>query len=123
MNKFFAPDETLLASELWDFLSGQPKTMEQILDIINTIATPNFLTEFQFINDHTNRGKTEYAQKLNAWFLCSERNLVNQEITILDIIRTDRSLTRIYYKTPFDNKGNYNFNRYNELVNALQSHQ
>lgn len=33
--KFFAKEEILIASELWDHLSGQSKTMEQILDIVS----------------------------------------------------------------------------------------
>lgn len=32
--KFFSPDEVLLGSELWDFLSAQENTMEEILDVI-----------------------------------------------------------------------------------------
>jgi hypothetical protein len=31
--KFFSPDEILIASELWDHLSGQENTMEEILQI------------------------------------------------------------------------------------------
>lgn len=37
--KFFSPDEILIASELWDHLSGQPNTMEQILEVV--IETAN----------------------------------------------------------------------------------
>jgi len=33
--KFFAQDEILIASELWDHLSGQNDTMEQLLDIVS----------------------------------------------------------------------------------------
>ena len=33
--KFFAPEEILIASELWDHLSGQKNTMEQLLDIVS----------------------------------------------------------------------------------------
>ena len=32
--KFFSPDEILIASELWDHLSGQSNTMEQILEVV-----------------------------------------------------------------------------------------
>lgn len=32
--KFFAHEEVLIASELWDFLSGSQNTMEEILDVI-----------------------------------------------------------------------------------------
>jgi hypothetical protein len=33
--KFFAKEEVLIAGELWDFLSGQPNTMNDILDVIS----------------------------------------------------------------------------------------
>jgi hypothetical protein len=33
--KFFANEEVLIASELWDYLSGQQNTMEQILGIVS----------------------------------------------------------------------------------------
>ncbi|MCG2734960.1 MAG: TdeIII family type II restriction endonuclease [Thermoplasmatales archaeon] len=119
MNKFFAQDETLIACELWDLLSEQTQTMEQILEIINTIATPNFLIEFQFINDSANRKKSNYIEKLEKWFLYSEKNLVVNDMNISSIIKNGISLTRIYNKTPFDNKGNYNFERYSILMNIL----
>lgn len=36
--KFFSPEEILLSSELWNHLSGQKKTMEEILEVIsNTV--------------------------------------------------------------------------------------
>ena len=33
--KFFSPEEVLLSSELWNHLSGQEDTMEQILKAIS----------------------------------------------------------------------------------------
>jgi hypothetical protein len=32
--KFFSPDEVLIAGELWDFLSGEEDTMDEILNVI-----------------------------------------------------------------------------------------
>ncbi len=46
--KFFAPDEILLADELWNFLSGDENTMQQIIDVINEIATPQFVENYDF---------------------------------------------------------------------------
>lgn len=37
--KFFAHDEVLLANELWNFLSGHERTMEDILDVIITTVS------------------------------------------------------------------------------------
>ena len=42
LKKFFALDEFLIAKELWDFLSGQTDTMNEIINIIKSIATPQF---------------------------------------------------------------------------------
>ncbi|MBU2495460.1 MAG: TdeIII family type II restriction endonuclease [Candidatus Omnitrophica bacterium] len=37
--KFFAPEEVLIAGELWDFLSGNQGTMSDILDVITETAS------------------------------------------------------------------------------------
>lgn len=34
--KFFSPDEVLLSNELWDHLSGEVNTMEEILEVISS---------------------------------------------------------------------------------------
>ncbi len=119
MNKFFAPDETLVASELWNFLSGQLDTMEQILEIINAIATPQFVSKFQFLNDAANRHTPDYKSKLENWFLCSEIKIVNNETRILSAISRDTKLQRIYNRTPFDSKGCYNLDRFNKLNSII----
>jgi hypothetical protein len=36
---YFAPEEFMLGSELWDFLSGEENTMEQILEIIQEVVS------------------------------------------------------------------------------------
>ena len=51
MNKYFATDESLVANELWDLLSGQQNTMDEILDIINAVSTTEFLEKFKFLSD------------------------------------------------------------------------
>jgi len=44
--KFFSPEEVLIAAELWDHLSGENNTMEQIFDIITeTIKKLTFATK------------------------------------------------------------------------------
>ena len=52
-SKYFSMNEFLIANELWDFLSGKEKTMYQLLEIINAIATPEFKEKFEFINRFT----------------------------------------------------------------------
>lgn len=36
--KFFAPEEILIADELWDFLSGSKRTMDEILNLIAEVV-------------------------------------------------------------------------------------
>lgn len=115
MNKYFASDETLLASELWNFLSGQEKTMEEILEIINTISTTEFLTKFQLLTNNSKRTTCEYITQLSEWNLFSELELINDNDDIIRKIGHDSSLKKVYNRMAFDNKGNYNKERYNIL--------
>lgn len=115
MTKYFAPNETLIANELWDLLSGQQNTMEQILEIINSISTTTFLAKFQLLTDNAQRTTPAYKVQLTEWNLHSELELVNNDALIRKKIGTDKALNRIYNKTAFDNKGNYNSDRYIEI--------
>ena len=119
MNKYFDPLESLVASELWDFLSGQNNTMEQILEIINSISTTKFLEKFQYLNDNSNRDKSNYITQLNEWNLYSEIELITKDEIITKKITGDRNLTRLYNKSPFDNNGVYNFERHFEINKIL----
>jgi hypothetical protein len=116
MNKFFAAAEVLLASELWDFLSGELSTMEQLLQIINAIATTEFLTKYDFLNDYQNkRYDIElYKQRLSEWNLYSELKLAANEATIKKKIGADKKLNRIFNQLMLKD-GEYNFERYNVL--------
>ena len=119
MKRFFADDETLVASELWDFLSGEENTMEEILAIINTISTTDFLNKYRFLTDNSNRNKPEYLTLLQEWNLSSEQFLIEHNNRIRESLTTD-TLMRKFNQTAFDNKGNYNRERYivlRELIN------
>lgn len=73
--KYFDKKEVLLAEELWNRLSGGiSNTMEEILEIINQIAKPNFLENYMFINDPENfeKDKEKYSEILEQWFLFDE---------------------------------------------------
>lgn len=115
MNKFFAPDESLIASELWDFLSGEENTMEEILEIINTISTTSFIDKFKLLNDDGKKGTAEYLAQLTEWNLFSEFELNTNQLIVLDKIDRNTKLTRIFNKKSFDTTGNYNWHKYNEL--------
>lgn len=115
MTKFFASNETLVASELWNKLSGQENTMEEILEIINTISTTEFLNKFKLLSDNSKRQTPEFKWQLTEWNIFSEIELIEKNDEIIKIIGKDRVLNRIYNRTSFDNKGNYNFDRYHAL--------
>jgi hypothetical protein len=119
MTKYFSPSETLIANELWDLLSGQQNTMENILDIINTISTTSFLGKFQLLTDNAKRTHADYIAQLTEWNLFSEIELINNNAAILQNIGKDKALTRVYNKTTFDSKGNYNSDRYNLLKEMI----
>jgi hypothetical protein len=120
MTKYFAPNETLVASELWDFLSGEPNTMEQILEIINIISTTKFLEKYQVLNNSDLRNKNRYMRILGEWNLYSEIELINNDNLLIEKIRTNKSLIRLYNQKPFNNKGVYNIDRYNHLINLIR---
>jgi len=117
MNRFFAADETLVASELWDFLSGEENTMEEILLIINTISTTDFLVKYQLLIDNSKRNTVEYLIQLQEWNLFSEKLLIEKEDSIKKKLTTS-SLKRNFNKTAFD-RGNYNWDRYNKLKSLI----
>lgn len=119
MTKYFAPNETLIASELWDFLSGQVNTMEEILQIINSISTTSFLEKFRFLNDNSQRRNSAYVSLLRDWNLCSELELILNDEELSKEIEQDKVLNRIYNKKAFDSKGNYDTDRYAKLKNLL----
>ncbi len=119
MTKYFDPNETLVASELWDMLSGQTNTMEDILEIINTISTTAFLNNFQLLTDNSKRLTAEYRSQLIEWNLFSELELIDNNTQIVKKIGSNKKLTRIYNKIVFDKKGNYNTERYTNLKELI----
>jgi len=119
MTKFFDPSECLVADELWNLLSGQTETMSAILEIINALSTPEFLTKLQFINDKDNRKKEKYRTILTEWILFSETELLDYETEIIEKIEGKNSLIKLYNKNPFDSKGCYNLERYTNIIAEL----
>ncbi|TRZ77275.1 TdeIII family type II restriction endonuclease [bacterium] len=114
MTKFFDPIETLIASELWNKLSGETETMENILKIINTISTPDFIEKFQFLQNNSNRNNPRYQQILAEWFLFSEIELLEKDSQIKEKIQAEEKLQKIYHQQIF--KGDeYNWQRASEL--------
>jgi len=115
--KYFDFEEVLLAEELWNFLSGEQDTMGEILDLINKIATPEFIVKYELIKEPKNflRNQEKYLNILEEWSLLSDLNLlmklsssqVNQRI-----LQNDRQAQRLFNSYLFkDDDGSYNLNR------------
>lgn len=119
--KYFASDEVLLANELWDFLSGDQNTMDTILDIINKIATKDFMEKFKYLDDTANRKNNVniYKTLLNDWFLFSEIELLNNDSEITKYLHKESRDRRIYNQSIFKH-GYYNFERYNFLIGLIK---
>lgn len=109
--KFFDEAEILLGAEFWDYLSENSQTMEAILNIINTIATPNFMNELAFLNDTQNRTshKQAYLNLLQKWFLYQEYNLIHQSEQIKVKLTTNK-LKNTYNQSCFKD-GEYKWQR------------
>jgi hypothetical protein len=121
-SKYFALDEVLLANELWDFMSGDSNTMEQILEIINAIATPEFMDKYNYLNNNSNRlNDTEnYNNLLQKWFLFREIDLLNNNAEILQKVRANKKATKIFNQPVFED-GEYNSNRYDFLKQLIRN--
>ena len=119
-NKYFAHDEVLLSSELWDFLSDDTNTMQQILDVINSIATPQFMDNYNLISDYQNieNATEEYRRILEDWFLFTEKEIVQKYSNIQNIIEQNSALKR-KFQQPLFKKEKYNETRKEALLNIL----
>lgn len=114
--KFCAADEILLSDELWSFLSGDNNTMQQILDIINAIATPNFLEEYEFLTAPNSIKLDKYKEIVGRWFLYRELKIA-ENIEILNeraksVVKTSKYINQ----SLFDNDCLYNENRSLNLI-------
>lgn len=118
--KYFTENEFLLSSELWDYLSGDADTMQLLIDIINRIATPQFLEKYEFLNNSINKTneKSRYTQYLTEWNLISEITLINNKTTISEKTKSDNRLTRIFNQQIFKD-GEYNVERMMVLKSLL----
>ena len=115
MKKSFCNDEVLLSAEFWNYISDNNNTMQEILNIINSIATTDFIQNFQFIQDKQNieQNPDKYKEILENWYLYNELRIFNNYDEVKKRVKIDKKLLRIFNKSPFDNKGKYNIDRQN----------
>ncbi|MCD7831518.1 MAG: TdeIII family type II restriction endonuclease [Firmicutes bacterium] len=117
--KFCDSEEVLLADELWSFLSGENGTMQQLLDIINAVATVDFMTKYGILSDSGSiRAKNkEYREIAREWGLVDELKIASN-IAALSALR-DKHITRNIAKPAFNENGEYNEKRARALLGAL----
>jgi len=119
--KYFAPEEVLLAGELWDRLSGEKNTMEELLKIINDIAQPDFLEKFEFIrnplNFKTNRKK--FLQILKSWYLFDEIEIFKNYNFLKQ--KAPKVLLQPLFKETQNENGKYNVRRKERLLKLIRS--
>lgn len=101
--KFVAQDDFLIADEFWSFLASSNGAMQEMLDIINRIATPAFMDIFNKILDDR-LPQQEKRTLLNDWYQYSE-------VAIIDNVRCTPSNCRLYNLPIFKTDGGYNEKR------------
>jgi hypothetical protein len=77
IEKYIDDSEILIASQLWDKLSGYTNTMEDILEIINAIANPDFLGNLNYLNNPNNIGNEKYKSLCQKWYFHNELSIIN----------------------------------------------
>lgn len=114
--KFCDADEILLADELWSFLSGEAGTMSELLCLIRSIATVDFIEKLKFISNPANlMGRTEEYKKIaEAWALEDEA-AVAANISRLKASPEKPVQNSLYMRT-FDDSGKYNERRAETLL-------
>lgn len=118
LKKYFDKNEILIASELWDFLSGTTNTMETLLEIINNISTTEFINKYNFLNDINNANSSKYIEYLREWNLFSQLELVEKDVAIKEAIKNNKQLIKVYNQQIFQN-GIYNINRFDKLIRII----
>jgi len=120
--KFFDGAEVLLADEFWSFLSGEKETMQTILEIINSISKPDFMTNYNFLNDPKNCGFdfNRYSKLLNDWHLNRESNIVKNKKVVENFSKNNNKLIKLLNQNLFDTKGEYKEDRIVSLLETLK---
>lgn len=121
--KTLDPNEVLLADELWNKLSGKTHTMRQILDIINAIATPEFIEQYALLRDQSNleKDKDKYLVLLEKWGLLREKKIVENIEKIRSACEGNKRGLRQLNNWVFNDKGEYNVGRCSKLTEMVPS--
>ncbi len=117
--KFCDKEEILLADGLWSYLSREEGTMQELLDLIRSIATANFMDEFNFISTPNNliSDTDKYIEIAARWCLEDEIAIANA----INSLKTskDRCVRKSIFVCAFDTSGQYNERRSTTLLSAI----
>lgn len=121
--KFFSKDEFLLAAELWDFLSKENGTMDIILEIISKITKPNFLRNFEYLNNSENikMHPLEYADYSLDWNLYSIARIAQSIPSLPQNVISKKKFQQKIMQPLFSNKMKYNNQRIKYLLEDVKS--
>ena len=117
--KFCEEEEILLADGLWSYLSGEEGTMQELLDLIRSIATSNFMDEFNFIStpDNLIANTDRYIEIATRWCLDDEVKIANA----LSRLKASKNkcVIKSIYACVFDANGQYNERRSSTLLSSI----
>ncbi|MDD3282475.1 MAG: TdeIII family type II restriction endonuclease [Candidatus Cloacimonetes bacterium] len=115
-DKFFDSDEILIASELWDYLSGQPNTMQSIIELINNIATTEFERKFEQLYRYEFPSFDAKMHLLEEWKLYDELKIQKNNAKLRKQCANFRREMNYLDQGCFDSKGKYKTERVKTLL-------
>lgn len=117
-SKFCDADEILIADELWSYLSGEAGTMHELLDLIRSIATPDFMEKFMFLSTPSNMvsDPARYIEIAENWGLRDEVAIA-KKLSLLESSPQEAVQVSLY-SSAFDSSGKYNESRARTLIEA-----
>ncbi|HBR31072.1 MAG TPA: TdeIII family type II restriction endonuclease, partial [Clostridiales bacterium] len=119
LNKFCAPEEILIADELWSYLSGEEGSMQDILNTIRDISSATFNNDLNLLCalHSITDSKTQYREIVTKWHIIDELDILdNWEIISA---ATRRDIVKYRNACIFNNDGKYNQNRANTLLSYI----
>jgi len=87
--------------------------MNEIINIINKIATPQFEDKYKMLTDSTKWGNNDYNTLLKEWNLNTELELIENESLIRR--NPNKVQLRLLDKSCFTSKGDYDWERAYDL--------
>lgn len=114
--KFCDESEILIAEELWSYLSGEEGTMQELLSLIRSIATADFMEKFAFVSTPVNMidNPDKYIEISTIWALADEISIARRVSHLK--ASPKKSIQKSLYLCTFDSDGKYNNRRASTLL-------